>query len=75
MFDENVINLTRKHPWMSFEEAWLLMKYSYHKNKNGEKYNTFMTLMKIDYGMYQWQSEAWIRNRLQEAKIKFNYKN
>ena len=75
-FDQNVINLTIVHPWMSFEEAYLLMKLSYYKNvtqrgKFGD--NTFLTLMGIDYGMYQWQSREWIEERIERAKKKFGY--
>lgn len=77
MFDENVINLTVVHPWMTFEEAWLLMKWSYHKNKSQDKYcgrNTIKTLMGIDFGIYQRQEEEWLKERIEQAKIKFGYK-
>ena len=57
MYDENVINLTRVYPWMTFEEAWLLMKWSYAKNKPGEKHGTLKALMGIDFGMFQWKGE------------------
>lgn len=75
MFSENVVNLTVVHPWMTFEEAHLLMKWSYFKNlpqkgKFGD--NTFMTLMKIDYGMFQWQKQEWIEERIEKAKKQFS---
>ena len=76
MFDQNVINLTIVHPWMTFEEAYLLIKWSYFKNvtqrgKFGD--NTWKTLMGIDYGMFQWQSKEWIEERIDLAKKQFNY--
>lgn len=77
MFDQNVINLTVVHPWMQFEDAWLLMKWSYEKNRSQDKYcgiQTVKTLMSIDFGIYQRQSEEWLRNLIREAKIKFGYK-
>ena len=73
MYDENVINLTKVHPWMTFEEAWLLMKWSYAKNKPGERYGTLKALMGIDFGMFQWQSEEWVREKLTEAKKQFKF--
>ena len=77
MFDENTINLTRVHPWMTFEEAWLLMKWSYEKNRTQDGYcgkNTLLTLMNIDFGIYQRQTEEWLRDRIELAKSKFGYK-
>ena len=77
MFDENTINLTRVHPWMTFEEAWLLMKWSYEKNRTQDGYcgkNTLVTLMNIDFGIYQRQTEEWLRDRIELAKSKFGYK-
>lgn len=77
MYDENVINLTVVHPWMSFEEAWLLMRWSYAKNKSQKGYfgdNTLITLMGIDFGIYQRKDESWLRDLIEQAKIKFNYK-
>ena len=77
MFNEDVINLTRVHPWMTFDESWLLMKWSYEKNKNQDKYGgkkTVLTLMNIDFGIYQRQSKEWLEDRIQLAKQKFNYK-
>ena len=76
MFDQNVINLTIVHPWMTFEEAHLLIKWSYYKNitqkgKFGD--NTWKTLMSIDYGMFQWQPKEWIEERINKAKKQFNY--
>lgn len=76
MYNKYIINLTVIHPWMSFEEAHLLFKFSYYKNssqKNKFGNNTFLTLMGIDYGMYQWQTKEWIEERIKEAKQKFNY--
>lgn len=73
MYDENVINLTKVHPWMTFEEAWLLMKWSYVKNKPGEHYGTLKVLMGIDFGMFQYKPESWVREKINEAKKMFNY--
>ena len=76
MFDDNVINLTLIHPWMTFEEAHLLIKWSYYKNRSQQgKFgdNTVKTLMSIDYGMFQWQPREWIEERIEKAKKQFNY--
>jgi hypothetical protein len=73
MFSENVINLTNAHPWLSFEDAWILMKYTYFKFKPEEKYNTFRTLMSIEYGIFQRESELKLRQRILIAKKYFNY--
>ena len=77
MFDDNIINLTLVHPWMTFEEAHLLIKWSYYKNMSQQgKFgdNTVKTLMSIDYGMFQWQPREWIEERIEKAKKQFNYK-
>ena len=77
MIDKHVIHLTVVHPWMTFEEAWLLMRWSYEKNKSQDKYcgiKTVKTLMNIDFGIYQRQKEEWLRERIEQARIKFNYK-
>ena len=76
MFDENVHNLCNVHPWMTFDEAWLLLKWSYVKNKTQEGYfgkNTLLTLMDIDFRIYQRKDEEWLKERIVEAKKKFNY--
>ena len=76
MYDENVFVLCDAHPWMTFDEAWLLLKWSYEKNKSQDGYcgkNTFLTLMNIDFGIYQRQDEDWLRERIKQAKEKFNY--
>ena len=72
--DENVINLTIVHPWMSFEEAWILLKYTYLRFKSQEKYNTFKTLMSIEYGIFQREDEETLRKRIDIAKkfLKYN---
>ena len=77
MIDKHVIHLTVVHPWMTFEEAWLLMRWSYEKNKSQDKYcgiKTVKTLMNIDFGIYQRQKEEWLRERIEQARIKFDYK-
>jgi len=76
MYDENVFVLCDAHPWMTFDEAWLLLKWSYAKNKSQDGYwgrNTFNTLMNIDFGIYQRMDEEWLRERIEQAKIKFGY--
>ena len=74
IYDENVINLTKVHPWMTFEEAWLLMKWSYEKNRSQGGYgNALKTLIGIDFGMFQWKGEEYVREKLELAKQKFNY--
>ena len=76
MFDEDIHKLTIKHPWMSFEDGWLLLKWSYEKNKDQKKYGgikTVRTLMSIDYGIYYRQSEEWLSELLDEAREKFSY--
>ena len=53
------------------------MKWSYEKNKDQHKYGgkkTVITLMNIDFGIYQRQSREWLEDRIQLAKQKFNYK-
>ena len=77
MFDQNVINLTVVHPWMTFEEAWLLMKWSYDKNRSQDVYcgvKTVKTLMSIDFGIYQRQDKEWLLELISQAKVKFGYK-
>lgn len=77
MFDENVFGLVEKHQWMTFDEAWLLLKWSHTKNISQDGYfgrNTYYTLMDIDFRIYQRQSEDWLRDRIEQAKLKFNYK-
>ena len=75
MFEKHIHKLIDKHPWMSFEEAWLLMKWSYEKNKDQDKYHgirTIKTLMGIDYGIYLRQEKEWLMDRIQSAKDKFS---
>ena len=73
MFCQNVINLTVTHPWMQFEEAWLLMRHAYVRFKPEEKYNTFLTLMSIEYGIFQRETEENLRQRIEIAKKELNY--
>ena len=76
MFDENVFALVDAHPWMTFDESWLLLKWSYVKNKSQDGYfgkNTFDTLMDIDFRIYQRKDEAWLRAIIEQAKVKFGY--
>ena len=77
MFNEDVINLTIVHPWMKFEDAWILMKWSYEKNRSQDKYcgvKTVKTLMNIDFGIYQRQDEDWLKERIEYAKNQMGYK-
>lgn len=76
MFDDNVFVLCDTHPWMTFDEAYLLLRWSYYKNKSQDgKWgrNTFLTLMNIDFGIYQRKDEVWLRDRIDQAKLKFRY--
>ena len=76
MFDDNVFALCDKHQWMTFEDAWLLMRWSYEKNKDQDRYcgmKTVETLMGIDFGIYIRQTEPWLRGRIIEARRKFGY--
>ncbi len=59
---------------MSFEDAWVLMKYTYLRFKTQEKYNTFRTLMSIEYGIFQRETEENLRKRIDIAKETINYK-
>ena len=64
MFNEDAINLTFVHPWMTVSDAKSLLEDTYNRVKSQKRYHgwkTVQTLMNISYGIYQRESEENLR--------------
>ena len=68
--EQDAINLTLVHEWMTVDDAQLLLIDAYRKFKPREKYggNTVVTLMKITFGAWQRLSEDEMRAELELVK-------
>lgn len=75
MFEKDAINLTFVHPWMTVDDAKLLIEHQFHKVKAYKKYHGWknvQTLMNISYGIWQRESEENLRVRLDTIRSKIN---
>ena len=69
--EQDAINLTLKHEWMTVHDAKLLLHDHYMKVRSHKKYHgwsTVQTLMNIAYGIFQRESEKNLRARLDLIK-------
>ena len=69
--EQDAIRLTFVHPWMTVADAKLLLHHQYMKVRSHKKYHgwkTVQTLMNIAYGIYQRESEDFLRARLDLIK-------
>ena len=71
---QDAINLTLTHEWMTVSDAELLLIDAYRRFKSSKKYggNLVQTLMKIEYGIIERSSEQWVRAKLDLIKSKIN---
>ena len=75
MFNEDAINLTFVHPWMTVSEANLLLEDAFNRFKSHKRYHgwkTVQTLMNISYGIYQRESEENLRVRIDLIKSRMD---
>ena len=73
MFENDAINLTFVHPWMTVSEANLLFEDAFERFKPYKKYHGWknvQTLMNISYGIWQREPEEQVRARLNLIKLK-----
>ena len=73
--EKDAINLTLIHEWMTVSDAKLLLHDYYMKVRSHKKYGgwkTVQTLMNIAYGIYQRESEEFLRARLDLIKSQIN---
>ena len=73
--EEDAINLTLIHEWMTVSDAKLLLHNQYMKVRSQKKYGgwrTVQTLMNISYGIYQRESEEYLRARIDLIKSRMN---
>jgi len=71
--ERDAINLTLIHQWMTVSDATLLLHDAYMRFRSHKKYGgwkTVQTLMNISYGIYQRESEEFLRARLDLIKSK-----
>jgi len=69
--EEDAIRLTFVHPWMTVNDAKLLLHHQYMKVRSHKKYGgwkTVQTLMDISYRIYQRESEENLRARINLIK-------
>ena len=73
---QDAINLTLTHEWMTVSDAELLLVDAYRRFRSSKKYggNLVQTLMKIEYGIIERSSEQWVRAKLDLIKSKINNK-
>lgn len=69
---QDAINLTLTHEWMTVSDAELLLVDAYRRFRSSKKYggNLVQTLMKIEYGIIERSSEQWVRAKLDLIKSK-----
>ena len=69
---QDAINLTLTHEWMTVSDAELLLIDAYRRFRSSKKYggNLVQTLMKIEYGIIERSSEQWVRAKLDLIKSK-----
>ena len=75
--EKEAIQLTLIHEWMTVSDAKLLLHYQYMRVRSHKKYggwNTVQTLMNIAYGIYQRESEEFLRARLDLIKSEIESK-
>ena len=75
--EKEAIQLTLIHEWMTVSDAKLLLHYQYMRVRSHKKYggwNTVQTLMNIAYGIYQRESEEFLRARLDSIKSEIQSK-
>jgi hypothetical protein len=72
VMQQDAINLTLTHEWMTVSDAELLLIDAYRKFRSSKKYggNLVQTLMKIEYGIIERSSEQWVRAKLDLIKSK-----
>ena len=71
--EEEAIQLTLIHEWMTVSDAKLLLHHQYMKVRSHKKYGgwkTVETLMNIAYGNFQRDSEENLRARINLIKSK-----
>ena len=74
--EEEAIQLTLIHEWMTVSDAKLLLHHQYMKVRSHKKYGgwkTVQTLMDIAYRIYQRESEEFLRARLDLIKSRMDY--
>lgn len=69
--EKDAIVLTFAHPWMTVSDAKLLLHHQYMRVRPQKKHGgwkTVQTLMNIAFGIYQRESEEFLRKRLNQIK-------
>ena len=73
--EKEAIQLTLIHEWMTVSDAKLLLHHQYMRVRSHKKYGgweTVQTLMNIAYGIYQRESEEFLRARLDLIKSRMD---
>lgn len=72
--EEDAINLTFKHEWMTVSEAKLLLIDAYKRFRKQKRYggDIVKTLMKVEYGIWMRSSEEHMRVRLDLLKSRMD---
>ena len=68
---EDVRKLVDAQQWMTFDEAELLILHMIDRFYPEKKYNTFDSLCKIEFGIFQRETEKQMQERLQVARAWF----
>ena len=73
--EKEAIQLTLIREWMTVSDARLLLHHQYMRVRSHKKYGgweTVQTLMNIAYGIYQRESEEFLRARLDLIKSRMD---
>lgn len=69
---EDIRKLVDAHQFLSFDEAELLILHMIDKYWPEKRYNTFDGLCKIEFGIFQRETEQQILERVQSAEAWFS---
>tara|TARA_B100002019_G_scaffold270375_1_gene263916 strand:- start:680 stop:970 length:291 start_codon:yes stop_codon:yes gene_type:complete len=74
-FEKDAMQLTFVHPWMTVSDARLLFTDAFERFQSHKRYHGWKnvhTLMNISYGIWQRESEANVRSRLDLIKSRMD---
>ena len=74
-FEKDAVHLTFVHPWMTVSDARLLFTDAFERFQSYKKYygwKNVWTLMNISYGVWQRESEEYLKTRLDLIKSRMD---
>lgn len=74
-FEKDAVHLTFVHPWMTVSDARLLFTDAFERFQSYKKFHGWKnvwTLMNISYGIWQRESEEYLKTRLDLIKSRMD---